>query len=86
MKGRKRHLLVDVEGFLLQVLVHPANIQERAGAKMLLEKLRFPAHRLQVIWADAGYWGAEFGSWVQERYGCRVEVLSANELIKVPTN
>ena len=81
MKGRKRHLLVDVEGFVLQVLVHPANIQERAGAKLLLEELCFPCHRLALIWADAGYWGEEFGSWVQERHGCRVQVLSANELI-----
>lgn len=72
---------MDVEGFVLQVLVHPANIQERAGAKLLLEALRFPSERLKLIWADAGYWGEEFARWVQEQHGCRVEVLSANELI-----
>jgi putative transposase len=42
--GRKRHLLVDTQGFLLAVKVHAANIQDREGAKLLLEPLvaRFP--------------------------------------------
>ena len=81
MKGPKRHLLVDVEGFLLQVLVHRADIQERAGAKLLLEKLNFPTRRLKLIWADAGYWGKDFGDWIQENCRCRLEIVSANELI-----
>jgi putative transposase len=37
VKGRKRHLLVDVLGLLLAVYVHPAHVSERAGAKLLLE-------------------------------------------------
>lgn len=72
---------MDVEGFLLQVLVHPADIQEREGARMLLEKLNFPTKRLKLIWADAGYWGKPFQAWVKEHCRCRLEVLSANELI-----
>ena len=36
--GRKRHILVDVMGLLLVVLVHKADIQERAGAKLLLQR------------------------------------------------
>ncbi len=81
MKGRKRHILVDVEGFLLQVCVHAADIQERAGARLLLEKLTFPTQRLKLIWADAGYWGKDFGAWVQEHCRCPLEVVSANDLI-----
>lgn len=69
MKGRKRHILVDVEGFVLPVLFHAADIQERAGAKLLLEQLSFPAARLKLIWADAGYWGRDFGGWMQPRRG-----------------
>ena len=44
-------------GLLLAVVVHAANIQDRDGAKLVLDKLlgRFP--RLRVIWADAGYAG-----------------------------
>lgn len=72
---------MDSNGLLLQVCVHAANIQERAGAKLLLSKLRFPVHRLQLIWADAGYWGKKFASWVQERCGVVLEVVSRNQLV-----
>jgi putative transposase len=49
VKGRKRHVLVDTNGFLLHVLVHEANIQDHHGGKLLLEQLsgcfpRFCAH------------------------------------------
>lgn len=81
MKGRKRHILVDTNGLLLQVCVHPANIQEREGARMLLHTWRFPAQRLQLIWADGGYWGHKFAAWVQHHCGVVVEVVSRNELV-----
>lgn len=76
MNGRKRHLLVDSAGRLLQVLVHPASVPEREGARMLLQELRFPSGRLQLIWADAGYSGPEFAGWVQQRHGVKVEIAS----------
>ena len=31
IKGKKRHVLVDMLGLLLHVVVHPANIQDRDG-------------------------------------------------------
>lgn len=54
------------------MVVHAANIQDRDGAKLVLQKLlgRFP--RLRLIWADGGYcgklieWTASFGGWVLE--------------------
>lgn len=72
VKGRKRHILVDTLGLILDFTVHPADIQDRDGAKKVLEKLgsRFP--RLQKIWADAAYggklvdWAKEVGDWVLE--------------------
>lgn len=84
MKGRKRHILVDTNGLLLQLCVHAANIQERDGAKLLLKnkaQWRFPSHRLQLIWADAGYWGKKFAAWVQENCGVVLEVISRNQLV-----
>ena len=35
IKGRKRHIAIDVLGFLLHVVVHSAVIQDRKGGKML---------------------------------------------------
>jgi putative transposase len=50
------------------VIVHPADIQDRDGAKLVLEKARglFPA--LQLVWADGGYAGALI-NWVQTTCG-----------------
>ena len=39
MKGRERHIVVDTLGLLLAVAVHPANIQDRDGAKLVLESM-----------------------------------------------
>ena len=39
IKGRKRHILVDTTGLLLKVTVHAANIQDRDGAKLVLEQV-----------------------------------------------
>jgi len=38
VKGRKRHILVDTEGLLLEASVHAADVQDRDGAKLLLKK------------------------------------------------
>ena len=65
VKGRKRHILVDVMGLLLCVLVHKANTQERAGAKRLLQRVKEKGFaRLQLICADGGYDGQPMCDWV----------------------
>lgn len=64
MKGRKRHLLVDTLGLLLMVVVHAADIQDRDGAKLVLERVRSQCPRLQLIWADGGYAG-QLVDWVK---------------------
>ena len=63
IRGRKRHIVVDVLGLLLVVIVHAAGIQDRDGAKQVLTALvaRFPG--LQLIWADGGYAG-KLVAWV----------------------
>lgn len=64
VKGTKRHLLVDTLGLLLCVVVHPANIQDRDGAKLVLSQARGLFPKLQLIWADGGYAGKLIG-WTQ---------------------
>ena len=74
IKGRKRHIAVDTEGFILKVVVTPANVGEREGAKQLIEgfKARFP--RLLRLWVDGGYSGQPFAEWVLDKLGCQVEI------------
>ena len=40
IKGRKRHILTDTLGFLIGLLVHTADIQDRDGAVPLLGSIR----------------------------------------------
>lgn len=58
VSGRKRHVLVDTLGLLLKVVVHPANLHDRLGAKLVLGALGTDLPRLRHIWADQGYAGA----------------------------
>jgi putative transposase len=63
-KGRKRHVLVDTLGLLLWVLVTPADVPERAGAAAFLSQALRWFGWLRCIWADQGYQGKEFETWV----------------------
>jgi putative transposase len=42
---------------ILAVVVHPADLQDRDGAKLVLEKIIHVFSRLRLIWADGGYAG-----------------------------
>ena len=57
VKGIKRHLWVDVLGFPLHLVVHDAGIQDRDGARILLNDIKKKHRRLKLFWADGGYRG-----------------------------
>jgi len=57
VKGRKRHIVVDILGMVLKAEVHSAGIQDRDGAALALNKItaRFPF--IKKIVADGAYAG-----------------------------
>jgi putative transposase len=69
--------LVDTLGLLLTVVVHAASIQDRDGAKLVLEKTRGLFPRLKLIWADGGYAG-QLVDWVQNACGWLLEIVKRN--------
>jgi putative transposase len=77
VKGRKRHLLVDTQGLVLEAKVHSAQIQDREGIKLLLEPTRIGLpQRLSHLWLDAGYTGEGKGAdWVQKVLGWTAEIV-----------
>ncbi len=75
IKGRKRHIAVDVLGLLLCVVVHSAGIQERAGAKLLLTKMMPLFSGIKIIWADGGYSGNPLKQWVKSLFNVLWEVI-----------
>ena len=75
VKGRKRHIIVDTLGNLLAVVVHAANIQDRDGARLLLEQLRAEVKSsVKLIWADGAYKG-RLVAWVRDKLDALLEVV-----------
>ena len=81
VKGRKRHILVDAMGLLLIIVVHTANIQDRDGAKQVLEKAQQKVPGLKLIWADGGYSG-KLIDWVKEQCRWVLEIVKRNDDVK----
>jgi transposase len=57
VNGRKRHIVVDTTGLLLEVLATPASVQDRDAARPLLFNLHRARRRIRLAWADGGYAG-----------------------------
>jgi len=72
--GRKRHILVDTLGLLLAVVVTPASVQDRDGARLLLNRLQGSCKKLRCIWVDGGYRG-QLITWVAERFRFHLKVV-----------
>jgi putative transposase len=82
VKGRKRHLLVDTLGLPLSVYVTPADVQDRAGARLLLAGLKPLLPRLKKIWADGAYSGEELAKWCEEQGEWELEIVERDKKAK----
>src|SRR5437762_159772 len=70
--GRKRNLLVDSQGDLMEVKVTAASASDLSAGKKLLLLLRGRFPRLSLIWGDSHY-GGQFLEWVKEQFGWDVQ-------------
>lgn len=75
IKGRKRHIGVDVLGLVLSVFVHSAGIGERAGAKLLMARLFASFPGIAKVWADGGYSGNPLKAWLFSLFQCILEIV-----------
>src|SRR5215211_182110 len=76
VKGRKRHILVDTEGFVLKAKVHSAKIMDYEGIKTLLRQADEIFPRLSHLWLDGGYRGEDKGGdWVEKTLGWSVDLV-----------
>ena len=69
---------MDTLGLLLAVAVHPANLQDRDGAKLVLAKLAGRYPRLWLLWADGGYAGTLL-TWALVAVGVVIEIVARPE-------
>src|ERR1700756_431973 len=73
IKGRKRHVVTDTPGLLLGGEVHPADMQDRDGAPLVIAAIHDLFPWLRHLFADSAYAGdkllntlSKFGNWTIE--------------------
>jgi transposase len=73
IKGRKRHVITDTTGLLVGAEVHPADMQDRDGAPLVIAAIHDLFPWLRHVFADSAYAGdkllntlRKFGNWTIE--------------------
>ena len=54
---------MDTIGLILAVVVHPADVQDAEGARLLFDSIRGRFSRLRLVWADGAY--ARLADWLR---------------------
>ena len=73
VKGRKRHIITDIEGRLLHVKVHAANIHDTKSGCDLFEGVKEKFSDLKGFSADSGYRGTSVKH-VQKKMRLKIEI------------
>jgi len=82
VKGRKRHIIIDTCGFLVFILVHAADIQDRDGAVEVLKAIRFRFPWLRHVFADGGYAGEKLRSALRGNGEWTMEIIKRSDTAK----
>ncbi len=78
IKGIKRHVVVDVLGLLIGVIVHSADLQDRDGAKLLVLRIKDRLPRVKLVWADGGYRGPLI-EWFKDEADWTLEIVKRDD-------
>ena len=73
VKGRKRHIVTDVMGYVLGAKVHAANEAETSTAPEVVAQVFILYTTIAVIFADLGY-KEGFVKWLKENFNIRTEI------------
>jgi transposase len=76
--GRKRHVVVDVIGMLLVVVVTAADTQDRDGARPALERLRAVFDTIALVWADGAYAG-KLVNWAKTALALTIQIVKRSD-------
>ena len=78
VKGIKRHVVVDKNGFLIAVMVTIACVHDGKAAYLLARCLKELCCNIKVILADAGYRG-EVAAKIKKAFGYALEVIVSGD-------
>lgn len=79
VNGRKRHIVTDTLGLLLEVVVHEASLSDRTGATLVLAKVRAQFKKITTIFADQGYTG-KLIALVHASFSITIEIIKRTEV------
>jgi len=82
VKGRKRHILTDTIGLMLEAVVHTADIQDRDGGPLVLKHIHDRYPFLSHIFADGGYAGDKFAQAVAKTGEWTIEIIKRSDTAK----
>lgn len=75
IKGRKRHIVTDTAGNMIDAIIHEANIQDRDGAIKTIDSARNTFPTLKVLFADGGYAGEKLATALAAMEGPDLEIV-----------
>jgi transposase len=78
VKGIKRHVIVDKNGFLVAVMVTVAHIHDSKAVMLLMRVLKEMLSGIKVIIADGGYRG-EIAEQVKKGFGYLIQVVMRSD-------
>jgi transposase len=82
IKGRKRHIITDTSGLMVGAVVHPADIQDRDGAPLVLESIRHKFPWLRHVFADSAYAGPLLQTALDKIGDWKIEVVKRSDTAK----
>jgi transposase len=82
IKGRKLHILTDTIGLPVGMIVHPADVQDRDGAPVLLASVRGRFPWLRHVFADGGYAGSKLTTALKSLGEWTVEIVKRSDAAK----
>jgi transposase len=74
VNGRKRHVVVDVLGLVVAIVITAASVQDRDAGRALLWRLCRDHRRIRLVWADSGYAGT-LVVWAKNVLGLAVAIV-----------
>ena len=82
INGRKRHIVTDTAGNMLEAVVHKADIQDRDGAVLLIETVRGRFASLVTLYADGGYSGRKLATMLAHIEDLAIEIVKRSDIAK----
>jgi transposase len=82
VKGRKRHIVTDTTGLLVGAEIHPADVQDRDGAGLVIEAIHDLFPWLRHLFADGAYAGGKLQEALAPLGRWTIEIVKRSDLAK----